>query len=114
MSDQEAPLDLDARQYLAVKIGAKEYKVYAPPMSKTPRMAEILHRVEKGAEGLETGDTTGVQGFIESIADFVGLFSSEVPRDDILSLDLVNAMKFVGALRGLLPKEAPSPAPAAS
>ena len=114
MSEQEAPLDLDARKYLAVTIGAKEYRIYAPPMSKTPRMAEILQRVEKGSEGLDGGGAQAVEGFVQSIADFVGIFTEEIPREKVLALDLTTALKFMGALRDLLPKEAPSPAPAAS
>ena len=110
MADEQIKLDLDARQYLEVRIGAQDYKVYAPPLSRTPELAAIAKRIEVGSEAIEKMDVSAAEDLVKAIADYVALHTTEIPREAIMNLDLARAIKFLKATQALLPKGDASPA----
>jgi len=114
MADEQIKLDLDARQYLEVRIGAKDYRVYAPPLSRTPELASIAKRIEVGSEAIEKLDPAAAEDLVKAIADYVALHTTEIMREEVMALDLARAIKFLKATQSLLPKGAASPAPGVS
>ena len=104
MADEQIKLDLDARQYLEVRIGAQDYRVYAPPLSSTPELSAISKRIKTGAESVaDVGGDDGA-GLVKAIADYVALHTTEIPREEIMKLDLKRATAFMKACQALLPK----------
>ena len=112
--DEQIKLDLDARQYIEVRIASKDYRVYAPSLARTPELAMIGERIEANRKELEGGKAEIAKDFMASIADYIAHFSADIPREFIMELDLVRALKFMTAVQALLPKGEASRAPAGS
>lgn len=114
MADTGTKLDLDARQYIEVTLETKEYKVFAPPLSRAPELARIGKLIQEGSEAVKDSDPERVKELVDSVADYIELHTAEIPREAILRLDLGRALKFLKATQELLPKGVASPAPGAS
>ena len=114
MSDEPDLIDLDIRPHLNISLGGKKYVVHAPPLSKAADMAEIHKRMQGGGEALKNSDAEGLKVFAESIADYIALHTTEIPREEIMKLDMATGLRLLKATQGLLPKGEASPVPAPS